>query len=253
MTRDEGDGDKRLVAYLVCADGPKPTAGELRSFLKEKLPDYMVPAAFVLLDSMPLTASGKIDRRALPPPEGAQRAAAGAPFTAPTTSVEEELSRIWASVLRLEKIGVHDNFFEIGGDSILSIQIVSRAQQAAIRVTPRQIFEHPTIAELAAVAGTKQLIAAEQGAVTGPVPLTPVERWWLEIPRAAPHHWNQSAFLEVREAVDAGAMEKAVARLLEHHDALRLRLVSVGDTYRQWIAAPGAPAPFRRVDLSARR
>ena len=251
MTRDEGAGDKRLVAYLVCAEGPRPTAGELRSFLKEKLPDYMVPAAFVLLDSMPLTASGKLDRRALPPPEEAQRAAAGTAFTAPTTSVEGELARIWAAVLRLEKVGVHDNFFEIGGDSILSIQIVSRAQQAAIRVTPRQIFEHPTVAELAAVAGTRQLIAAEQGAVTGSVPLTPVERWWLEIPRADPHHWNQSVFLEIREAVDAEAMEKAVARLLDHHDALRLRIVSVGDAYRQRVAAPGAAAPFCRVDLSA--
>ena len=251
VARDEGAGDKRLVAYLVCAEGPRPTAGELRGFLQEKLPDYMVPAAFVLLDKLPLTASGKVDRRALPAPEDGERAVAGTTFAAPATVVEEELSRIWASVLRLEKIGVHDNFFEVGGDSILSIQIVSRAQQAGIRVTPRQIFEHPTIAELAAVAGTKQVVAAEQGVVTGPVPLTPVERWWLETPRAAPHHWNQSVFLELREAVDAGAMEKAVARLLEHHDALRLRIVRVGDAYRQRISAPGAAAPFRIVDLSA--
>jgi amino acid adenylation domain-containing protein/non-ribosomal peptide synthase protein (TIGR01720 family) len=251
LARDEGAGDRRLVAYLVCAAGPKPTAAELRAFLKEKLPDYMVPAAFVFLDALPLTSSGKIDRKALPAPEEGERAAAGATFAAPTSPVEAELARIWASVLRLEKVGVHDDFFEVGGDSILSIQIVSRAQQSGIRVTPRQIFEHPTIAELSAVAGTKQIVAAEQGVVTGPVPLTPVERWWLEIPRADPHHWNQSVFVEIRDAVDPSAMERAVTRLLEHHDALRLRLARVGDAYQQVIAAPGASAPFRRVDLSS--
>ncbi|MFT3764376.1 MAG: amino acid adenylation domain-containing protein [Minicystis sp.] len=250
VARDEGVGDKRLVAYLVCHEGPKPTVGELRSFLKEKLPEYMVPAAFVLLDALPLTASGKIDRRALPAPEEGERAATGTAFVAPTSAVEAELAKIWASVLRLPQVGIHDNFFEIGGDSILSIQIVSRALKADIHITPRQIFEHPTIAELAAAAGTRKAVAAEQGAVTGPVPLTPVERWWLEVPREDMHHWNQSSFVEVRERVDAAAMERAVARVLEHHDALCLRLVQVENVARQTIAAPVAKAPFRVVDLA---
>jgi amino acid adenylation domain-containing protein/non-ribosomal peptide synthase protein (TIGR01720 family) len=252
VARDEAGGERRLVAYLVCNEGPKPTVGELRSFLKEKLPDYMVPAAFVLLDKLPLTASGKIDRRALPAPEEGERAATGTAFVAPTSAVEEELCRIWASVLRLPRVGIHDNFFEIGGDSILSIQIVSRAQKADIRVTPRQIFEHPTVAELAAVAGTRRAVAAEQGPVTGAVPLTPVERWWLETPREGAHHWNQSVLVEVRDAaesIDPAAMERAVRRVLEHHDALRLRLANVEGTYRQTIVAPGGAVPFRVVDL----
>jgi amino acid adenylation domain-containing protein/non-ribosomal peptide synthase protein (TIGR01720 family) len=251
VARDEGGGDRRLLGYLVCHDGPKPTAGELRGYLKEKLPDYMVPAAFVYLEALPLTSSGKIDRRALPAPEEGERAGTGAAFVAPTSAVEEELCRIWASVLRLPRVGIHDNFFEVGGDSILSIQIVSRAQKADIRVTPRQIFEHPTIADLASVAGTRKAVAAEQGAVTGAVPLTPVERWWLDAPRVDAHHWNQSTFVEVRERVDAAAMERAVGRVLEHHDALRLRLARVGDAYQQTLAAPGGKVPFRVVDLTS--
>jgi amino acid adenylation domain-containing protein/non-ribosomal peptide synthase protein (TIGR01720 family) len=237
--------DQRLVAYLVCHEGPKPTAPDLRAFLKETLPEYMVPAAFVLLDALPLTASGKVDRKALPAPEEGERAALGASFVAPTGAVEEELCRIWAAVLRVPKVGVHDHFFEIGGDSILSIQIVSRALSAGIHITPRQIFEHPTVAELACVAGTRAVVAAEQGPVTGPVPLTPIERWWIETPREDPHHWNQATFVEIREAVDQGAMERAVARLFDHHDALRLRLSRAEGACRQAISAPSREAPFQ--------
>ena len=240
--------DQRLVAYLVCHEGPKPTAPDLRAFLRDTLPDYMVPAAFVLLDTLPLTASGKVDRRALPAPEEGERAAIGASFVAPEGAVEEELSRIWASVLRVPKVGVRDHFFEIGGDSILSIQIVSRALAAGIHITPRQIFEYPTIAELAAVAGTRAQVSAEQGPVTGSVPLTPIERWWLEVPRDDSHHWNQATFLEIREAVDAAAMERAVAKLFEHHDALRLRLSCDRGALRQAISAPGGEVPFRVAD-----
>jgi non-ribosomal peptide synthase protein (TIGR01720 family) len=154
-------------------------------------------------------------------------------------------------VLRVPRVGANDNFFELGGDSILSIQIVSRAAQVGIRLTVRQIFEHPTVASLAAVAGAERAVAAEQGAVTGPVPLTPVERWWLELGVGEASHWNQSSFVEVRERVDAAAMERAVARVFEHHDALRLRLVRVDGGFAQTIAAPGGRAPFRRVDLAA--
>jgi amino acid adenylation domain-containing protein/non-ribosomal peptide synthase protein (TIGR01720 family) len=250
VARDDG-GDRRLVAYLVCAEGLRPTAGELRAFLKEKLPEYMVPAAFVLLDHLPLTASGKVDRRALPVPEEGERAGTGMDFAAPTSAIEEELGRIWAAVLRLPKVSVHDNFFEIGGDSILSIQIVARAQRAGIRLTPRQIFEHPTIADLAAVAGTERVAEAEQGLVTGEVPLTPVERWWLDTPRLDEHHWNQSNFVEVHDTIDVAAMARAVARVIEHHDALRLRLVRIDGAVRQTLAPPGGAAPFRVVDLSA--
>jgi amino acid adenylation domain-containing protein/non-ribosomal peptide synthase protein (TIGR01720 family) len=250
VAREERAGEKRLVAYLVNAEGPAPSVGELRAFLKETLPDYMLPAAFVVLLALPLTASGKIDRRALPAPDDHSRLATGEAFVAPRGRAEEELSRIWASVLRLPKVGVHDNFFEIGGDSILSIQIVSRAQLAGLSISPRQVFEHPTIAELAAVAGSRAAISAEQGAVVGTAPLTPVQQWFLELAPEDPGHWNQMSFLEAKERLDAEALEFAVAALVRHHDALRLRVAKRGSGFEQEFAPPWAEAPFQRVDLT---
>jgi amino acid adenylation domain-containing protein/non-ribosomal peptide synthase protein (TIGR01720 family) len=251
VARDAGSGeDRRLVAYLACAEGPRPGAGELRSFLRETLPEAMVPSLFVLLDHLPLTASGKVDRRALPAPEAAERAGTGEDHVAPSSAVEQELARIWASVLRVDRVSVHDDFFALGGDSILSIQIISRARAAGIEITIRQIFEHPTIAALGAVAGARRGVDAEQGPVTGPVPLTPVERWWLDRGPVDASHWNQSVFLDLREPADAAALEGALAAVLAHHDALRLRLVRTDRGWAQAIAAPGAAARVRRVDLA---
>jgi amino acid adenylation domain-containing protein/non-ribosomal peptide synthase protein (TIGR01720 family) len=250
LAREDGPGEKRLVAYLVCREGEAPTAAELRAYVKQSLPDMMVPAAFVLLDALPLTANGKVDRRALPAPEEGERAAAGSEYAAPSSPAEEELSRIWAAALRLPKVGVHDNFFELGGDSILSIQIVARAREAGLHLTPRQIFQHQTIAELAAAAGTLESVSAEQGAVVGPVPITPVQRWWLDQDVADPHHHNQAIFLEVREELDREALTAAIAALLEHHDMLRVRVTREGGRPAQSIAPPGGPAPLTHLDLS---
>ena len=183
-----------LVAYLVLrGDATAPTVDDLRAFLRRRLPDAMVPAAFVLLEALPLNANGKVDRQALPAPEEASRPALGDEFVAPHDEIEAELARIWARVLRVEKVGARDNFFSIGGDSILSIQIVSAARAAGIFVTPRQIFQHQTIAELAAVAGSAGGAAVDQGPVVGTVPLTPIQRWWLERQPSAPSHYNQCA------------------------------------------------------------
>jgi amino acid adenylation domain-containing protein/non-ribosomal peptide synthase protein (TIGR01720 family) len=250
LARSDGPGEKRLVAYLVCREGEAPTVTDLRAFVKQKLPDMMVPAAFVLLDALPLTSNGKVDRRALPAPEEGERAATGAAYAAPTSHAEEELCRIWAAVLRLEKVGIHDNFFELGGDSILSIQIVARARDAGLHLSPKQIFQHQTVAELAAVAGTSATVEAEQGPVTGPVPITPVQAWFLAQDVVEPHHHNQAMFLEVREPLDLGALTAAVAALVEHHDMLRVRVTREGGEHRQLIAPPGGPAPVTRVDVS---
>ncbi len=246
LAREDGPGEKRLVAYLVCREGQAPTVGELRAFVKDKLPDSMVPAAFVLLSALPLTENGKVSRRALPAPEEGERPELGEEFVAPSAGAEEALARIWAEVLRLPQVGVRDNFFEIGGDSILSIQIVARAQQAGFWITPRQLFQHPTIGELACVAGFTAEVSAEQGAVTGQAPLTPIQRSWYEQQLVDPHHHNQSSFLEVPGAIDAAALEQALAGLLAHHDALRVRLVGDAQTF----AAPGGDVPLQRVDLT---
>src|SRR5262249_31723547 len=153
------------------------TVAELRRFLQEKLPDYMVPSALVLLDRLPLTENGKVDRKALPEPE---RGTVGREYVAPSSPAEESLARIWQDVLGVERVGAHDNFFELGGDSILSIQVVARARAAGLGLLPQDLFLHPTVAGLAAAAGTPAAAAVEQGPVIGPVPLTPIQRWFFE-------------------------------------------------------------------------
>ncbi|MEP7123994.1 MAG: condensation domain-containing protein, partial [Byssovorax sp.] len=245
LAREDGPGEKRLIGYLVCAEGQGPTVGELRAFLKEKLPEYMVPAAFVLLDRLPLTSNGKVDRQALPAPEAGERLTLGESFVAPRSPAEEALSLVWAQVLRLPKVGIHDNFFELGGDSILSIQIVWRAADAGVKITPRQLFQHQTIAELAEVAGVAGASTAEQGPVTGEIPLTPIAHWWLEQKVDSPSHYNQAYFLEVREALDPEAIAAALGCLIEHHDALRVRL----DGGVERVAAIGEETPFQRIAL----
>ncbi len=160
---------------------------------------------------------------------------------------------MWAEVLRVERVGVHDNFFESGGDSILAIQVVARAARAGVRVTPRQLFQHQTVAELAAVAGTAAAAAAEQGAVTGPVPLTPIQGWLLEQDLPDPHHYNQAVLLAPGEALDAALLERAVAALAVHHDALRLRFARGADGWSQESGPADGTAPLSVIDLAGVR
>ena len=148
VAREETPGNKRLVAY-VGATGTAPAVGELRSHLKERLPDYMVPAAFVFLEKFPLTANGKVDRKALPAPETA-RVETAATYEAPRTATEIALAAIWCDVLRLPQVGRHDNFFELGGHSLLALRILARAREiVGVEVTLRTLFEQPTVAGLA--------------------------------------------------------------------------------------------------------
>src|SRR5205085_6150846 len=130
------------------------------------------------------------------------------------------------------EVGIHDNFFGLGGDSILSIQVVSRAREAGLRLAPRQLFQYQTVAELAAVAGVEQATAAEQGTVSGEAPLTPIQHWFFDQKFAEPNHWNMAVMLESPGALDTAAMRAAVARMVEHHDALRLRFRRDGNGWR---------------------
>ena len=148
-------GSKRLVAYVVTRD--PEIKNQLRSFLKQKLPDYMIPSAFVILDAIPLTPNGKVDRRSLPKPDTARHELA-TDLVAPRTESEEILAKIWRQVLHLEQVGIHDNFFELGGDSILSIQIIFKAKQTGLQLTAKQIFQHQTIAQLAVVTNFTQTV-----------------------------------------------------------------------------------------------
>jgi acyl-coenzyme A synthetase/AMP-(fatty) acid ligase len=151
--------DKRLVAYLVPSQKPTPTTGELRTFLRAKLPDYMVPSTFMLLDNLPLTPSGKLDRHGLPSPVR-ERAGMHEPFVAPRTPTEEALAEIWAEILKVKQVGIHDNFFDLGGQSLLGTQLVSRVRDILkLEVPWRSLFEAPTVAALAELIETTRWAA----------------------------------------------------------------------------------------------
>ena len=149
LAREDSQGERRLVAYAVAKAGANPSASELRSFLQQRLPDYMVPSVFMIVDSLPLTLNGKIDHKALPKPD--EQAAPELSYTAPRTEAENIVADIWAEVLKLEKIGLHDNFFELGGHSLLATQVISRLRKVFPgELSVRSLFESPTVASLAA-------------------------------------------------------------------------------------------------------
>jgi hypothetical protein len=159
--REDDPGRPRLVAYVVARAGSAVTAVELQAALRTILPDYLVPSAVVLLDRLPLNPNGKVDRRALPSPERLDPAGRGEPYQAPTTERERRLAAIWAAVLRVARVGRHDDFFALGGDSVLGIQVSVRARQAGLHFTPRELFGHATVAELAEVAEERPAGAVE--------------------------------------------------------------------------------------------
>ncbi len=250
MARRDGAAESiRLVAYVV------PTAAglaleELRAHLAARLPAYMVPAAFVELPALPLTANGKLDRRALPAPE-AQRPQLAGSLVAPRGPVEETLVRIWEEVLGVEGIGSQDNFFALGGDSILSIQIVAKANQAALRLLPKDVFLHQTVAELAAVVGQAPAIDAEAGEVTGEQWLTPIQRWFFASCATDRHHFNQSLLFEVRQRLDPARLLAVVGVLLGQHDALRLRFSESASGWQARYETADRPNVAFEADLSA--
>ncbi|CAG0933459.1 partial surfactin family lipopeptide synthetase A, partial [Thermoflexales bacterium] len=249
LAREDAPGEKRLVAYLVPREGQELSSRELRRFLSEKLPEYMIPSIFLSLQAMPLNPNGKVDRKALPVPNG-ERSSSAENYAAPRNAVEEILSKLWAEVLGLERVGIHDNFFELGGDSILSLQIITRAQEAGLQFTPRQIFERRTIAELAEVAGSAPRIDAEQGFVNGAAPLTPIQRWFFEKDLADPQHWNQALLLKVLTPLEPDRLAQAWQQVFLHHDALRAHFTHTEAGWQQVYDAPEQVAPLQVIDLS---
>ena len=245
----EGDGgEKKIVGYYVKMEGEAVGGGELRGYLKERLPEYMVPAVFVELEALPQTSSGKIDRKALPAP-GRLQLEREKGFVAPSTRVERTLAGVWSELLGLEQVGLHDNFFEIGGDSIRGIQMVSRAQQRGLHLTPLQLFQAPTIAQLAPLVNSSPTVYAEQGIVTGALPLIPIQHWFFEQQLSAPSHWNQSLLLETEERLDGALLREALAAILRQHDALRLRFRRSDRNWSQYIEALEAAEIVLEVEL----
>ncbi len=210
----------------------------------------VIPSVLMVIEELPLTASGKVDRRRLPEVE-TSRAELRKEYEGAGTEAERVLVSIWEEVLKVDGVGIHDNFFELGGDSILGLQIVARANQKGLYLQPKQLFKHQTIAELAAsVTSGAQVLMAEQGLVTGDVPLTPIQKWFFEAQPVEPHHFNQAALFEVQEGADYALVKRAVEHLFEHHDALRLRFVPGETGWRQLNAGLEEAVPFTLIDLS---
>nr|WP_085622981.1 MULTISPECIES: non-ribosomal peptide synthetase [unclassified Pseudomonas] len=224
----DGASGKQLVGYVVPVDGGMLQGAEqqavlrdsLRAELKASLPEHMVPAHLLFLEQLPLTANGKLDRKALPAPDASLLQGE---YVAPQTELEQQIAAIWADVLKLEKVGLADNFFELGGDSIMSLQVVSRARQLDIQFTPKELFQYQTVQGLAAIARREAGTAIDQGPVEGSMPLTPIQHWFFESDIVERHHWNQSVMLRTSEVLDEQHLQAALQALVEHHDALRLQ------------------------------
>lgn len=236
-----------LIAY-VQGDGPIDIKA-LTGFLKVKLPDYMIPAAIVQLEEFPRLPNGKINLRALPRP-GAGGHSASPEAALPSTETERTLAAIWEEVLHFAPVGIHDNFFEIGGDSILSIQIIAKARKAGLQLAPDQLFEHQTIAELALFVQAESSPALPVDIFQGPVPLLPIQYWFFEEHQIAPHFWNQGMVLRFSGPAPAERIEKALEQLIRRHEALRLSFHSTGDQWQARILAPEEINAFQYIDLS---
>ncbi|MEZ5303396.1 MAG: amino acid adenylation domain-containing protein [Verrucomicrobiales bacterium] len=249
IAREDAPGEKRLAAYYVAAAaGAEPSVAGLREHLLHKLPDYMVPAAFVAMPDFPLTENGKINRRALPAP-GSDRADLGREFAAPRTDAEMALAAIWAEVLRVDRIGIHDKFFELGGDSILLIQIVSKARAKGIPISARDVFQKQTIAELAKgeAPGAEPQPVTVAKAQPLDVPLTPIQQWFFEQNFPEPHFYNQAFLFDVAEPLDTALLQGALDAVADHHPIFRARFEKRDD---QWRAIYANGLPIADVPLS---
>ncbi|MFC7589483.1 amino acid adenylation domain-containing protein [Nonomuraea antimicrobica] len=247
VARKDGATHERLVAYVVPSpDAEPPTAAELRGFLGRSLPDYMIPTSFVPLETLPLTSHGKLDRRALPAPGDQARS----DRVAPRTPTERTLAGIWADVLGLDQVGVEDNFFEVGGDSILSMRLVARARQAGFALTSKDVFTHQTIARLA-VAATRAGAVTQEEEPVGPAPLSPIQHWFFDTHAAGSHRFSMTTTVELAHDVDRTAVLSAVDALVARHDALRTRFEAVDGDLRQVVVPVETAAVCALHDLSA--
>ncbi|HXR66734.1 MAG TPA: amino acid adenylation domain-containing protein [Ktedonobacteraceae bacterium] len=264
LVREEVTGEKRLVAYLVFSTQPFPSGKDLRSFLLQTLPEYMVPATFVSLEELPLNLNGKLDRQKLlafdtPAIEY------GSAYVPPRNALEAQFVEIWEQVLRREQIGVHDNFFELGGDSLLVIRMISLARTAGLQLIPQQLFQHQTIAELAAVVATGIPLSTEQADITDILPLKGQEsqaknaqtlkqssgsgiqpflgsRQPLTFP---PHTRYVVTMVEMQEKREPDLLKGTIQYIVQYHDVLHLRISKEEADFRLFISDSDAgPALF---------
>ena len=234
VTREDTPGEKRLVAYVVPIGAQALTAAQLQSFLRDRLPDHMVPSTFVALKALPLTPNGKVDRKALPAPDG-QRLEMGDEYAAPRNELEQAAADTWTQVLGMDRVGIHDDFFRLGGDSIVAIQLLGRLRRRfGVHLPVQELLARPTVAQFCEFL-TKRLgdelaeqsrPAGEESCLgdsgTGEVTLLPIQEWFFRSDFARPNHWNQ-AFLIATPRLDVERLRESVRELGERHSAFRLR------------------------------
>jgi amino acid adenylation domain-containing protein len=258
LTGGETTAEQHLIAYLVLtadAKAEQAQVGELRQYLKERLPDYMIPSAFVALEQMPLTSNGKVDRKALPAPDVSRQSAAS--YIAPRTPVEEVLAGVWSEVLKAERVGATDNFFELGGHSLLVTQVMTRVRDAfKLDIQLRLFFEEQTLEGLAAA--IDRAMKTERGVLPppietfsheGPLPLSFIQEriWQMAEREGRPSFYNFQ--IRLSGPLDAAALERSLAEVIRRHESLRTTFEMIEGRAAQLVNAP-EPFGLPLLDLS---
>ncbi len=248
VTIGEDIGEEKSLYAYYSGDDDIPLE-VMRKALTEKLPHYMVPSHFIKLDAIPLTPNGKVDHKALPKNDPGKSKTA---HLAPRNDIEKQLATIWAEILNLkeEEIGVLDNFLELGGNSILAIQITQLASRVGISFKSHQILENQTIAELTLVAKHGSQSVSDQKIVSGFIPLTPIQKRFFEEVAGDPHNYNQYACLSIQGKLDKTILNQAMQAIIKHHDALRICFVQEGANWIQQNKEYKDPYIFNSYDLS---
>jgi amino acid adenylation domain-containing protein/non-ribosomal peptide synthase protein (TIGR01720 family) len=231
LVKKDTQGNAQLVGYISTSAAINHQ--EIQEILLEKLPEYMVPKLYMQLEEFPLTPNGKVDRKSLP--ELDESAYTKEKYAAPTNDVEATLAQIWQKLLGIEQVGIHDNFFNLGGDSIITIQLVSRAKREGYTLSPKDVFEQQTIQNLANLLQGKEetTSTAAQGILKGNVPLLPIQKAFLSNEYAEMAHYNQSLLLNIKKSISPTDLETITQKLIEQHDALRLVFQKTNSNWTQ--------------------
>jgi amino acid adenylation domain-containing protein len=245
IDKDDASGGKYLIAYYV-SEKEIPVS-DIRAMLGEFLPDYMIPTRFMHLDALPLTPNGKVDRKALPDLE-AYRPEMASEYVEPGNDTERMLADVFKEILNLDRVGVQDNYFDLGGDSIISLQVVAKLKKLGYELKPKDIFEHQTIAELSHVIKKITLREEAQGPVEGEAPLTPIQQWFFGIGLKNVNLHNQALMFRTDMKLDDDALEKAFQAVIDYHDALRMRFVE--DHQVQENLPAGQAVSFTAADVA---
>ncbi|PRO40487.1 non-ribosomal peptide synthetase [Bacillus sp. LLTC93] len=242
-------GHKRLIGYFVQKGALTQQA--IRQALKEMLPDYMVPSLLMELDELPLTPNGKVDQKRLPPPEWRQEEV-DTPIDRPVSEEERVLEKVWSQLLGAPSIGVHDNYFELGGDSIIVIQMVARLAQEGYIIQPRDVFEKQIISQLALVMKKADVsVSYNQAPITGDVRLLPIQSWFFEQSMTNQDYWNLSAHFQFKQSVPLKQLTQVLSKVADHHDMLRATYTKEADgTWVQTIREPGITPCITSFDLT---